>query len=224
MNRAALFSAILTTAAALPVAAQAPSPTPEATLDRAVAAWSTIRSSRGTFEQLVSNSLTGSSATARGDFQQRKPGQLSIRFTEPAGDRIVSDGRVVWIYLPSSTPGQVMKRSAAGVNALPMDLTAQFLEEPRQKYEVSGGTPATVDGRSTRSLLLVPKQGRQAPFTRATVWVDDDDAFIRQFEVVESTGITRRVKITSLQTNVPVDRDAFSFSPPKGVKVVEEAR
>ena len=60
-----------------------------------------------------------------------------------------------------------------------------------------------------------------APFTKATVWVDDDDALIRQFEVIEPSGITRRVRITSLDVNVPVDRDAFTFSPPHGVRILE---
>ena len=42
-----------------------------------------------------------------------------------------------------------------------------------------------------------------------------------QFEVVEPSGITRRIRITSLDINVPVDRGAFTFTPPSGVRVVE---
>jgi len=70
-------------------------------------------------------------------------------------------------------------------------------------------------------LLLSPKAEAQAPFTKATIWVDDDDGLIRQFETVESSGVTRRVRITSLELNVPVDRSAFAFTPPAGVRVVE---
>jgi outer membrane lipoprotein carrier protein len=216
-----LLSLSCTLVAALAAAHPAFAQSPGATLDRATAAWEKVRTARATFEQTVTNSLTGSTASARGEFQQQRPGMLAIRFVEPNGDRIVSDGKAVWIYLPSSAPGQVVKRSARDAGAMPIDVTRQFLDDPHAKYDVSSAGAATIAGRATTALLLVPKAGTDAPFSRATVWIDDQDALIRQFEVVEPNGITRRVRITSLQLNVPVDRAAFRFEPPRGVKVVE---
>ena len=87
-------------------------------LDHAVKSWAKVKTARATFEQTVTNALTGSSATARGDFQQQRPHRLAIRFTDPAGDRIVADGASVWVYLPSSAPGQVVKRSASDATAI----------------------------------------------------------------------------------------------------------
>jgi len=194
--------------------------TPEETLDRAVAAWSKVKTARATFEQTVTNSLTGSSANARGEYQQQRPNKLAIRFSQPAGDQIVADGSSVWVYLPSSTPGQVVKRSASDENALPIDVTGEFLSDPKSRYTVSAAGTGTVDGHAAHALTLVPKPGAHAVFDRATVWVDDDDALVRQFEVSEQSGVTRRVRITSLDVNVPVDRTVFSFTPPPGVKVV----
>jgi outer membrane lipoprotein-sorting protein len=104
---------------------------------------------------------------------------------------------------------------------MPIDITSQFLDDPRGKYDVSAAGTATVGGRPATGLLLVPKATANAAFSKATIWVDDDDALIRQFEIVEPSGITRRVRITSLALNGPIDRDAFSFKPPPGVKVVE---
>lgn len=193
----------------------------DATLDRAVDAWAKVRTARATFEQTLTNALTGSSANARGEFQQQRPNKLSIRFTDPAGDRIVSDGSAVWIYLPSSTPGQVIKRQATDDNAVPLDITGEFLDNPRSKYDVSAGGSGNIAGHPAHELVLVPKAGgRTAAFDRARVWVDDDDGFIRQFEVAEPNGLTRRIRITSLDVNVPVDRGAFTFTPPPGVRVV----
>ena len=193
----------------------------DATLDRASAAWAKVKTVRATFEQTVTNSLTGSTASARGEFQQQRPHRLAVRFTDPPGDRIVADGKSVWIYLPSSVPGQVVKRTATDAAATPVDLTGQFLDDPHAKYVVSDGGSSTVSGRATKVVTLVPKPGTTVPFTKATVWVDNDDAMIRQFEITEPSGITRRVRITSLETNVPVDSDSFTFSVPRGVRVVE---
>ena len=125
--------------------------------------------------------------------------------------------------MPSSAPGQVIKRPATDRGSVPIDFTGEFLASPRNKYEISDGGAQSVDGRSTHVLKLVPKKSAQSPFTQATVWVDDDDSIIRQFEVVESTGITRRIRLTTLKLNAAVDRGAFTFTVPKGVKVVDQS-
>jgi outer membrane lipoprotein carrier protein len=207
-------------AAPLTVRAQAV----DATIDRAVAAWAKVTTVRGSFEQTVSNSLTGSSATAHGEYTQERPSRLAIRFTAPDSGAIVSDGKAVWVFLPSSAPGQVVKRPATDRSASPIDLTGQFLDAPRTKYDISAAGTRTVDGHSARGLLLVPKKGTTAPFTKATVWVDDTDSLIREFEETESSGVTRHIRITAIQTNVPVDRSAFAFTIPKGVKVVDQTK
>jgi outer membrane lipoprotein carrier protein len=194
---------------------------PDQTLDRAVAAWAKVKTARASFEQTITNSLTGSSANARGEFQQQRPNRLAIRFTDPAGDRITADGTFIWIYLPSSQPGQVIKRSAADGGAVPLDITGEFLTDPRTRYVVTGAGTGSVSGHAAHALVLVPKEGTEKLFDKATIWVDDDDGLIRQFEVAETSGVTRRIRITSLEPNVAVDRSAFSFTPPAGVRVVE---
>ncbi len=214
--RRILFS-LLILAAPAALAAQSA----DAAVDRAVAAWTPVKTVRGSFEQVVTNALTGGTATARGEFQQERPNRLAIRFTDPAGDMIVADGKAVWVYLPSSAPGQVVKQSATDRGAVPIDFTGDFLSAPRSKYDITDGGAQTVDGRPTRMLKLVPKKGASTPFSRATVWVDDKDGLIRQFEVVDTNGVTRRIRLITLSVNAAVDRGAFKFAVPKGVKVVD---
>ena len=192
----------------------------DATIDRAVAAWQAAKTVRASFEQTLRNPLTGSDVTARGEFQQQGRNRIAVRFTDPAGDRIVADGRSLWIYVPSTTPGQVI-RAPLGQGANSVDLTGQFLTSPKTKYEISAAGTTTVGGRPARGLLLVPKREGSQPFTRATVWVDDKDGLIRQFEVTDRNGITRRVRITSIRVNAPVSAAAFQFTPPPGTRVVE---
>jgi outer membrane lipoprotein carrier protein len=191
------------------------------TIDRAVAAWRAAKTVRATFEQTLANPLTGSEVTARGEFQQQGRNRIAVRFTDPAGDRIVADGRVLWIYIPSTTPGQVI-RSSLTQGASSVDLTGQFLTAPRSKYNISAAGTTTVGGRPAHGLLLVPKREGNQPFTRATVWVDDRDGLVRQFEVTDQNGVTRRIRLTSIKVNVPVDAAAFRFTPPPAVRVVQQ--
>jgi outer membrane lipoprotein carrier protein len=196
----------------------------DATIDRAVAAWSKVKTLRGSFEQVVTNPLTGSSATAKGKYVQEKPNRLSIRFSDPLSDAIVSDGKALWVYLPSSTPGAVVKRPAADRSSVPIDPTSQFLDAPRSRYDITPAGTKVVDGHPAHALQLVAKKGVSAPVAKAIVWVDDDDSLIREFEATDANGVVRHVKLTSIELNVPIDASAFSFTPPKGVKIVDQTK
>ncbi len=207
--------------AAAPIAVAA-AQTPDAIIDRAVAAWAKVKTVRGTFEQTVTNSLTGTSANSKGEYAQERPNRLAIRFAAPMTDAIVADGKAVWVYLPTSAPGQVIKRPATDRASVPIDLTGQFLDAPRTKYDIAPAGTRTVAGHAAHGLVLTPKKGTSGPFTKATVWVDDDDSLIREFEVVETNGVTRRIRLTSVDLNPTVDRATFTFVVPKGVKVVDQ--
>jgi outer membrane lipoprotein carrier protein len=208
----------------LPVAALLAAPIAAATaqsqaVDRAVAAWAKIHTMRGSFEQTVTNPLLGSSATARGAFAQQRPNKLAVRFSSPAGDAIVADGTNLWVYLQQAAPGQVMKRPMTDRMAMPIDV-GQFLDAPSSKYDITAKGAEAVGGRPAQVLGLVPKKGTSAPFTRATVWIDDADGLIRQFEVAESSGIIRRIRLSSIEVNPAIPGSEFRFTVPKGVKIV----
>ncbi len=193
----------------------------ERAIDRAVAAYETMRTVRATFEQRLENPLTGSTMRSRGEFLRRQPNLVAVRFTDPAGDRIVIDGAAVWLYLPSSNARQAYRMPIGSAAAGTFD-PSQLLASPRTRFDIADGGAATVDGRATRVVTLVPKAGNGGgPFTSATVWIDDVDALIRQFEVTEPSGLKRHIRLLTVEPNALVERDAFKFTPPKGVEVID---
>ena len=198
-----------------------------ATLNHAVDAYAKVTTARGSFEQTLTNPLTGTTAVARGDFIQQRPSHLAIHFTAPsADDRIVADGKWVWVYVPSATPGQVMRMpvsdESSGSGPVGVDFIAQFLAKPMiDRYDVSDAGTDTVGGVRTHAIILVPRGSAQ--FTRAKLWVDDAAGVVRQFEVTDASGTIRRVRVLKVTFNVPVDRAVFTFTPPAGVKVVDQA-
>jgi outer membrane lipoprotein carrier protein len=197
-----------------------------AVLSHAVSAYAHVTTARGTFEQTLTNPLTGTTAVARGEFVQERPSHLAVRFTDPSGDRIVADGKWVWVYAPSATPGQVVRmpvadRQAPSGGASSVDFIAEFLTGPAGRFDVSAAGTDTVAGRPTHAIVLVPREAEQ--FSRAKLWVDDADGVVRQFEATDASGTVRHVRLTKVAFNVPVDRAAFAFTPPPGVKVVDQA-
>src|SRR5687768_12097609 len=119
--------------AALPVAARAQSAA--AVLDRAVSAYARLNSMRAEFRQTLTNSLTGSNQTTSGVILRKKPNLLSITFD--SGDRVTADGSTLWVYLPSSVPGQVMRMPYTGSNASTVDPAEQFLNAPHTRFNVT---------------------------------------------------------------------------------------
>lgn len=193
----------------------------DATIKRAIAAWSRVKTFRATFEQTIVNPLTGSSMVARGELQQRKPNKLAVTFTDPAGDRIVGDGQFVWVYLQSATPGQVMKLANTDAGAASTDLIGQFLTTPRSKYTATDAGEDKVGARTARAIVLLAKPGQSLPFVRAKVWVDATDGLIRQFESTDANGVTRKVRLLTVRPNATVDDSIFTFEVPAGVRVVQ---
>jgi outer membrane lipoprotein carrier protein len=204
--------------AAIPHGARAQSA--DAVIDRAVAAYSNLNSMRAGFTQTLTNPLTGTTQTTSGVILRKKPNLLSINFD--SGDRVAADGSTLWVYLPSSTPGQVMRMPAKGASADAMDPAGEFLDSPRTRFTVTSSGTATVSGRPTHAVTLVPK--RQNPnFTSAKVWIDDADSSIRQFDIETANGLKRHVVITSFTANPTLSRASFRFVVPKGAKVVDQA-
>jgi len=215
MRRSLMLGAALV-ALSSPLRAQ----TAESVIDKAVTAYKGIKTMRGRFEQTIRNPLTGTSMTARGDFQQRLPDRLAVLFSDPKGDRIIVDGAVAWLYLPSTNPGQVLKvPSGAGGGSL--NPTEQFLTSPATRFRLTSAGTAVVGDRATHVVKLVPKTAIPE-FTEAIVWVDDANGLIRQFEITEPSGLVRRIRMVDARVNATVDSGAFSFTPPKGVKVIDQ--
>lgn len=215
-------TSFLVTALVVSMSGTASAQSATAVLDRAVRAYENVKTLRATFSQTIDNPLLGVTVTSKGEVVQRRPSQVAVKFTDPAGDRIVADGTWVWFYLPSSTPGQVVRtRIAPGRQGSP-DLTAQFLDTPKSRFEVTDLGRDTVNGRPARVLSLVPRKGVDVAFTKAVIWVDSADALIRQFELTEPSEIVRRVTIRTLTLNPTVSGSAFKFTPPSGTKVIEQ--
>jgi len=212
-----IIAAIIAVGAAGSVQAQSP----EAIMNRAAKTYANMSSVRAEFRQTITNPVTGTSAVSRGVLLRRSPNLLSINFSDPAGDRVVADGTSLWVYLPSSAPGQVVKMSAKGNGSMAMvDPAGALISSPASRFTITGAGTATISGRRTNVLNLVPKKSNDV-FTRAKVWVDAADNQVRQFELVDANGLTRMITITSIQANPSIARSTFSFAPPRGVRILD---
>jgi outer membrane lipoprotein carrier protein len=189
-----------------------------ALVERSSATYRSARTLRATFTQTLHNPRSGSTYTAAGEFLQRGAEQFAFRFTDPEGDAIVADGSVLWLYLPSTAKGQVLKVSrAAGAG---LDLVDVVLRDPSERFRAEALADTTLSGRAVRPVRLTPRAAG-TPFSRATVWVDVGNALIRRAELVELSGMIRTLDFSDMRTGVTFAADAFVFQVPAGVRVIE---
>lgn len=194
---------------------------PESTLQRAVVAYRHAETISIRFDQTVTNPLTDRSARSSGELLRKRPNLLSITFSSPATDRIVADGTNLWVYLPSSAPGQVIKMPAAGQQGMMIDPLGQILSAPIDRYAIAQGGAANVGGHATHAVTLTPKSGHDL-FTTATLWVDDANGAVRRVETTEPSGLVRRVTITQFRKNVSIPRSAFRFIAPANARIIDQ--
>lgn len=206
----------LSAAVAAPLSAQTGA---ETAYDRVAKAWSATKTLEATFEQKITNPLLGRTVNSRGVFLQERPGKVSITFTQPAGDRIVGDGKTLWVYLPSSAPGQVLKLPGDADGAIVADLLGQLLDTPKRAFVISGGEAVTIEGRGTRRVQLVPRNPDAVPFQKATLWLDDREPRPVRVQVIDGQGVDRVITLTGWNPGATLPDDAFRFTVPKGVKV-----
>jgi len=202
------------------LALQAPDPWP--ILDRASATYQTITSLSAEFVQIITNPMIGTSDTTRGRLYQMRPSRFAMRFTAPKGDRIVADGRFLWLYTPSTTPGQVIRSRIPEYGTTGPNLIGQFVEQPRERYTAQYVRPDSLPDASPVDVIRLVPKGHEQPYSEAKIWVGREDGLVHRVEIVESSGQERTVILRNIKVNRGVPGRELTFSPPAGIRVVDQ--
>jgi outer membrane lipoprotein carrier protein len=188
---------------------------------RAGSAYRSLTSLQADFVQVVEDAGLGDTLKSAGRLYQEGPNAFAMRFNDPPEDAIVIDGRHVWVYTPSSTPGQVIRMAMETDPVYGANLLARILDRPAERYRASWLRADTASGRAVDVVALVPR-GANVNFSRAVLWLDRDDALPRRIELEESPGVRRILTLSRLRPNAAVPAELFEFKLPKGVRVVDQ--
>ncbi len=194
---------------------------PSPILDRASASFDTVRTLQADFVQIVDNPMLGSPDTTRGRLYQRRPSYFAMRFSEPQHDRIVADGRRLWLYTPSTTPDQVIRTMIPGTGTTGPNLIGQFVEHPRERYTARYVRADSLPDGAVDVVALTPR-AQDLPYSEATVWIAKQDGLVRRIDLVENTGQRRTITLQHLTVNGTIPPREFRFSPTSGVRVVDQ--
>jgi outer membrane lipoprotein carrier protein len=216
----AVYAVLSLSAFSLPVPRTAQDPNAAAIIARAAEKYRSISSFRADFRQTIADSMIGT-YDSRGRLLQAGESKLAMRFTDPDGDAIVMDGEHLWVYTPSTTPGQVIRMKVPSDPVYGPNVLAWILTNPAERYRSRYIRSDAVAGRAVDVIGLTPVD-RSLPFTEAVVWLDQFDSLPRRLEVREKGGQRRTLVLTGVETNRPVSADSFRFDVPPGVRIVDQ--
>jgi outer membrane lipoprotein carrier protein len=216
MRRTLLLLGLL---AGAPVVARAQDA--NALVGRSSRVYRSLSSLTADFVQIIDNPMIDS-AESRGTLVQAGPDKLAMRFTDPPGEAVIIDGRSVWVYTPSTTPGQVIRMSVpSGGPVYGYNILAWLLDRPAERYTASYLRADVVGGRSMDVVELVPAVP-DLPFEKAVLWLDRADGIPRRLEITEHSGATRTLTLSKVRVNRSVPDSTFRFEVPSGVRVVDQ--
>ena len=194
----------------------------QAIVSRASLAYRSLTALRADFDQLIENQMIGNAAS-KGVLEQAGEAHLSMRFSDPPGEAIVIDGRWVWVYTPSTTPGQVLRIPVPSAGPVyGYNLLAWLLDRPSERYNTAYVRADRLDNRAMDVVEMVPTVP-DMPFSRATVWLDRVDGLPRRMEIEELSGQRRTLTLHNVKVNQPVSAKTFTFDVPAGVRVVDQS-
>ncbi|HEX9755847.1 MAG TPA: outer membrane lipoprotein carrier protein LolA [Gemmatimonadales bacterium] len=192
----------------------------DAIASRASRIYRGLASIQADFHQVIEDRMIGTQES-KGQLIQAGDAKLVMRFSDPKGDEIVIDGDYVWLYTPSTTPGQVIRTPVSHDPVYGPNVLARILDRPTERYRVSHLRADTLGDLVVDVLEFVPNVGDPL-FRRAVIWFDRRDGLPRRLELDEMTGVRRTLDLSRIRVNVPVSAGTFTFKVPAGVRVVEQ--
>ena len=215
MRRLTLAATVLASLAAIPAGAQ----DAESVALRASRVFRSLSSLRASFQQSIEDRMIGTQ-DSRGELVQSGNANLAMRFDDPKGDAIILDGTSVWVYTPSTAPGQVIRMPIPNDPVYGPNVLARILDKPTERYATRYVGKDALEGRAVDIVEFVPNAADPL-FTRAVIWFDQQSGLPRRLVLDELTGIRRTLTLSRIRVNTTVSRKDFSFEVPAGVRIIE---
>jgi outer membrane lipoprotein carrier protein len=170
-----------------------------------------LRSLRTNFTESYAG--MGRRRTESGTLLLAKPGRMRWDYASPAGKTFVLDGKYAWFYTRGAA--QVQRIPAKQLDDLRSPL--RFLLGHTQVEKEMTGLSLTATGSHYQLSGRIKGDERMK---RVTLTVTADGTIVA-LDAEESDGSLTHIGLSNEQPNTPLPAEAFHFTPPAGVPVVD---
>lgn len=160
---------------------------------------------------------------SRGTLYQEGKTKFAMRWSDPPKDAVIADGTWLWMYLPSTSPGKVLRYQQQASPTYGSNLLGTFLDNAVERYRITYVKFEVIDGHVVDAVLMEPARPGEMPFVRATVWFDRELGMPRKFDIEELRDRHRIVSLSGLQQNRTIASDVFKCEKfPSGTRIVNQ--
>jgi len=168
------------------------------------------------FEQVNSwPDVPESGDVSRGRMWVANGNRLRMEYTVPKGHMLVSDGRIVWVYVPENK--QAVYDSLRGgryvaLSSIVMDLLGSGNASLAGREKLGGAECVVVD---------VADVTEPEGLASVRIWVDTKRWLAKGIRLCDVNGNVTTFVFSHVRRLRSVDPKLFTFEPPEGVEVVE---
>ncbi|MDR1608413.1 MAG: outer membrane lipoprotein carrier protein LolA [Deltaproteobacteria bacterium] len=172
---------------------------------------------RKTQTALTQDLFMDPSGQASGQLAWRKPALLRLEQKTPTEELMISDGAEVWWHLVAEKQAHVYRQLDLAGEMAPLLSFLTSLAELKKHFRVKKA-PNEASRPNQSGLFLDPRQ-KDSATGQIIAWCDQEFK-LTGFDLLTITGEKTSFYLTEVEPRV-MDLDQFSFTPPKGVKVIE---
>jgi outer membrane lipoprotein carrier protein len=160
----------------------------------------------------------GMSRAESGTLLLLKPGRMRWDYTAPAGKLFLIDGKFAWFYVQGAT--QVQRIPASKLDDLRSPLRF-LLGHTQLEKELTGLQLASTPTGHGEYVLNGQPKGQENRVRRISLTIAPATGAIAAIEIEETDGAITHFTFSGEETNIAIPENAFKFTPPAGVPVVD---
>jgi len=159
--------------------------------------------------------------TSKGKAYFQNGGKLNFTFSEPYGDKIVSDGKIMWVYVAKlkAVGRQDFKNAGSIFTATGKEGLTALFKRYHYKFD-SPEQPRKTDAGSSYVLELNEKTA-SGGFDRILLYVDADKFLIQKLTAFSPSGRKVELSFSDIQINEDIASNIFTYKVSGNEKIVE---
>lgn len=198
-----------------------PQPDPQPTADQVIARmqqfYNTTTDYQSDFFQTYFNRLFNNYQRSHGKVYFKKPGRMRWEYAPPERKLFVSDGRTMWAYEPEANQAFQQSLQDSQLPTALSFLTGQgnlatefnFRLIPARQYGFEGG-----------SVVELRPKVANPQYQRLVLFVNARNNQVERSLVIDQAGNRNKMEFTNARQNQGVPDSRFSFTPPRGVRII----
>ncbi|GJL80069.1 MAG: hypothetical protein NPINA01_30580 [Nitrospinaceae bacterium] len=155
------------------------------------------------------------SLEARGEVQIKKPGKMKWVYNAPDPQTLVSDEKVLWLYIPNEN--QVTK---VLVDSIYSSNTPALFLAGKGKLTDSFNVVKVSKDKDRLIVELIPLEEDQS-LERLVLYADNKNYQIVGSSVYDNLGNKTEIHFSDIQVNVKIPDETFRFKIPKNVELLD---